>query len=248
MRILPILLSLAPVASAQVAPEFKAPKNVGPGLFEIGAVKLDQNERTVSFPAKVNMVDGLVEYYLVRPEGAVHESVLVSDAQPQDVHMAMKALGAKGMEVKADAQAPARIDAEYLAKAPKLTGDSISFTLKWKAADGTEKTSPAEKWMARRVEVPKKPAKNIVAEEGPWLYTGSYFYENRFIAQADGVFAAVVSYPGALINNPRKGANDDHMWFVNTPVVPPKDTPVTVVLKINAPAGPAKDSKKEPAK
>ena len=246
MRTLSLLLILTVAVSAEPPAEFKAPKNIGPGLFAIGDVKLDQNTRTVTFPAKVNMVDGLVEYYMVRPEGSVHESVLVSDVQPQEVHMAMTVLGAKGMVPDKDiaAKGPARIDAEYLAHAPKLTGDSISMTVTWKDKDGTEKTVPAEKWMVRRVSVPKKPAKNVAAEEGPWLYNGSLFYENRFLAQTEGVFASVVTYPSALINNPRKGSDDDHMWFVNTAVIPPKDTPVTFTIKLN----PAAEKGAEPAK
>jgi hypothetical protein len=156
----------------------------------------------------------------------------------------MTLLHAKGMVPDKDStgKGPARIDAEYLAHAPKLTGDNISMTVTWKDPAGVEKTVPAENWMVRRVSVPKKPAKNIVAEEGPWLYTGSLFYENRFLAQAEGVFISVVTYPSALINNPRKGSNDDHMWFVNTAAVPPKDTPVTFTIKFPLPADSPKDS------
>src|SRR5688572_12316862 len=101
----------AAVAFAQQPADFKAPKEVAPGVFEVGAVKLDKNTHTVTVPAKVNMVDGLVEYLMVTPLGAVHESVLVSEAQPQDVHMAMLLIGAKGMVPDKTAKAPERIDA-----------------------------------------------------------------------------------------------------------------------------------------
>lgn len=243
MRILSALLILTASSFAEPQVDFKAPKNTGPGLYEIGDVKLDQNKRTVTFPAKVNMVDGLVEYYMVRPEGSVHESVLVSDVQPQEVHMAMTLLGAKGMVPDKDTaqKGPARIDADYLAKAPKITGDNISMTVTWKDPAGAEKTAPAETWMVRRVAVAKKPAKNIAAEEGPWLYNGSLFFENRFLAQTEGVFISVVTYPSALINNPRKGSNDDHQWFVNTASIPPKDTPVTFTIQLNQVGEAAKD-------
>ncbi len=224
------VLSIAACASAAAPVDFKTPREVAPGVFEVGTVRLDKSVGTVTFPAKVNMVDGLVEYLLVSPEGAKHESVLVSESQPQDVHMAMLLLGAKGMTT--DSKAPGRIDAEYLAKAPKLTGDRISLTVKWKTAEGEERTAPVERWIVKRVAVPKKPAKEIVAENGPWLYTGSYFYETRFLAQTEGAFASLVSYPAALINNPRSGSNDDHLWFVNTATIPPQGTPVEFTIKL----------------
>jgi hypothetical protein len=247
-KISALLFFAAAVAFGQKPADFKAPKEVAPGVFEVGAIKFDKNTRSVSIPAKVNMVDGLVEYLMVTPQGAVHESVLVSEAQPQEVHMAMLILGAKGMAQDKSGKAPERIDAEYLARAPKLTGDKLTLTATWQDKDGTSRTVPVEKWIVRRVLVPKKPAKTVVAEEGPWLYTGSYFFENHFLAQNEGVFASVVTYPSALINNPRHGANDDHMWFVNKDTIPPKDTPVTLTIKLEPAGEPAKEPKKGSAK
>jgi hypothetical protein len=224
---------------AQAPPEFSPPKEIAPGVFKVGTVQLDKNTGTVTFPAKVQMDDGLLEYLLVGPQGPVHESLFVSEAAPQDVHMAMLLLGAKGM-VQQGAKAPGRIDAAYLAKAPKLTGDRILLSVKWTDKDGKEQTAPPERWVMRKIFTPKKPAKNINAEDGPWLYTGSYFYENRFIAQMDGTFAAMVTFPGALINNPRSGSNDDHIWFVKKEVVPPVGTPVEFTIKLEPAEKPAK--------
>ena len=224
---------------AQSPPEFSPPKEIAPGVFKVGSVQLDKNTGIVSFPAKVQMDDGLLEYLLVTTQGPVHESLFVSDAAPQDVHMAMLLLGAKGM-VQQGAKAPGRIDADYLAKAPKLTGDRILLSVKWTDKDGKEQVAPPERWIMRKVFTPRKPTKNVPAEEGPWLYTGSYFYENRFIAQADGTFAAMVTFPGALINNPRSGSNDDHIWFVKTEAVPPVGTPVTFTIKLEPAEKPAK--------
>lgn len=229
---------------AEPEKEFSPPKEVAPGIFEIGSVRLDKNTRTVAFPAKVQMTDGLLEYLLVTPEGPVHESLLVSDAKPQDVHIAMLLLGAKGMERKENNKEPERIDAGFLAKAPKLTGDRIFLSVKWKDADGKEHTTPPERWITRKVFVTRKPTKEVAAEDGPWLYTGSYFYENRFIAQMDGTFAALVTFPGALINNPREGSNNDQNWFANTKAVPPAGTPLEFSIKLE----PADKAPEKPAK
>jgi len=224
---------------AQPPPEFSAPKEIAPGIFQVGTVKLDKNASTVTFPAKVQMSEGLLEYLLVTPQGPVHETLLTSEAAPQDVHMAMLLLGAKGMAIKGEAS-PGRIDAAALAKAPKLTGDRIFLTVKWTDKSGKEQTTAVERWLVRKIFLPRKPVKIVNAEDGPWLYTGSYFYENKFIAQMDGAFAAMVTYPGALINNPRAGANDDHIWFVKPDVVPPVGTPVEFSIRLEPADQPAK--------
>jgi hypothetical protein len=177
------------------------------------------------------MDEGLLEYLLVTPQGPVHESLFVSEAAPRDVHLAMLLLGAKGM-VHQGTRQTGRIDAESLAKAPKLTGDRISLRVKWTDKGGKEQSAPAERWIVRKLFAHGKPMKEIVAEDGPWLYTGSYFYENEFIAQLDGTFGAMVFFPGALINNPRAGANDDQSWFVNKKAVTPVGTPVEFSIKL----------------
>ena len=225
---------------AQAPPEFSPPKEIAPGIFKVGTVRLDKNTGTVTFPAKVQMDDGLLEYLLVTPQGPVHETLFVSEAAPQDVHMAMLLLGAKGMVQKPAEKPAGRIDAGTLANAPKLTGDRIFLSVKWTDKSGKEQNTPPERWIERKIFTPKKPAKTITAPDGPWLYTGSYFYENRFIAQMDGTFAAMVTFPGALINNPRTGSNDDHVWFVKQDAVPPAGTPVEFSIRLEPADKPAK--------
>ena len=237
-RIAIALLTATPLL-AQAPSEFSAPKEIAPGIFKVGTVQLDKNTSTVTFPAKVQMNDGLLEYLMVTPQGPVHETLLTSEAAPQDVHMAMLLLGAKGMVQKGGGK-PERIDAEFLAKAPKLIGDRISLRVKWTDKSGKEQAVPVERWIVRKIFKPKKPVEIVAAEDGPWLYTGSYFYENRFIAQVDGTFGSLVTFPGALINNPRSGANDDHIWFVKPDVVPPAGTPVEFSIRLEPSDKPAK--------
>ena len=51
------------------------------------------------------------------------------------------------------------------------------------------------------------------------------FGENISSPRQEGAFASLVTYPAALINNPRKGSDDDHVWAVNKKAVPPVETP-----------------------
>ncbi len=242
MRIITLLFAFVAAAFAETpaeevkppAEKFNTPKEVAPGVFEIGFVRVDKSANTVSFPAKVNMSYGMLEYLLVTPQGPVHESLFVTDAPPKEVHMGMLLLGAKGMEQPKEGAVQGRIDSEYLARAPKLTGDKITITARWKDKDGKEQVTPAERWIIRMVHTGKKESDNVPAADGPWLYTGSYFYENNFVAQMEGAHASLVTYPGALINNPRIGSNDDQEWFVNRDAVPPKGTPLTFTIKLEA--------------
>src|SRR5437868_4254023 len=70
-------------------------KEVQPGIFELGSVKINRRERTVSFPAVVNLKAGAMEYFVVSTWGKVHESILRTETEPYHIHAAMLLLGAK---------------------------------------------------------------------------------------------------------------------------------------------------------
>ena len=120
--------------------------------------------------------------------GPTHESLLVTELQPTDLHFAMLLLGAKGGGENAGA-APAQIDGAYLKTAPKLKGDTVLISVKWQVG-AAAKTVPVEDWLYNGA------AKKAI-ERGPWTYNGSMFNEGRFRAQAEGIFAALVTNPSA---------------------------------------------------
>ncbi len=206
-------------------------REVSPGVFEIGKLRLEQKSRTVSFPATVNKAgkDDMLEYLLVNEHGQTHESLLFTTVEPSDLHFAMLLLGAKGAgrDLKAGELAGGQINDEFLKQAPKLTGDVIRITVKWKTAGGEEKSAPVEDWIFNlQTKKPMTP--------GPWLYTGSSFLEGKFRAQQEGCFGALVTYPPALINNPREGNAQDDIWAVNAKRVPPVETPLEITIHLES--------------
>lgn len=236
-----LALPFAPASAAEAtaAPTAPAMREISPGVYQIGAVRIDQAQRTATFPGKVNMADGNLEYLIVTTEGATHESLLSTGVQPSDLHFSMLLLGAKGAGLEAPAPEdapPPQINRQYLEHAPRLKGDRISIRVKW-SAGGMEKSVPVEDWILNTET--KKPA-----ARGPWLYTGSMFRNGQFLAQLDGAHAALVTYPAALINNPRKGSDNDLAWEVNTRAVPPVDTPVEIVIQLEGGADQKTETKK----
>ena len=221
--------AVLPAAVAQETPPSPVPvmREVSPGIYEIGKLHLDQKALTVSFPGWLNLDRGILEYLLVTERGSTHESLLASDIQPNDLHFAMLLLGAKGSGLATPGPAdkpPGQIDTMYLKNAPKLKGDDVVISVKWQAG-GVEKSGLVEDWIWNG-ETKK------AMQRGSWIYNGSMFSEGHFLAQIDGAFAAIVTYPGALINNPRKGNDNDQIWTVNEKAVPPVKTPVEITIKL----------------
>lgn len=228
MAALLVTFAQADTAGVEDAPPLAKPivRMVSPGIYEVGKIRLDQKAASISFPGKLNMKRGLVEYLLVNQKGRIHESLLVTDVEANDIHVAMLLLGAKGGAVTAVAP-PEQLDARFFRNAPKLTGDAVFITVKWREKE-VDKTVPVEDWI---VNEPEK--KNI--EHGPWMYNGSMVYEGRFLAQIHGDLVAVVTSPAALINNPRKGNDNDQIWNVNGDTTPGLATPVEITFKLVPP-------------
>jgi hypothetical protein len=208
-----------------------AMKEISPGVFQIGKIRLDKAKRTVTFPGKLNMSKDLIEYILVTPEGSTHESLLTAEIQPTDLQFVMLLLDAKGaglLTPQPDAAPPGQINADYLRSAPKLKGDNVSISVSWKTQDGSEKVVPLE-------DLVMHPDTRKVAPRGPWVYTGSMFgADGKFLAQQQGCFISVVTNPAALINNPRKGNDDDRIWAVNEKQSPPVGTAVDISIALIA--------------
>lgn len=236
------LCGLACAQEAAPAPVVPNIREAAPGQYEIGLVHLDQKAQTLTFPGALNLDQGLMEYLIVTPQGSTHESLLVTDVPPTDVQFAMLLLGVKGSAAleRAGLDAPPpQIDSKYLKTAPHLKGDSVAIRVAWKVGKD-EKTAPVEDWLIN--EKTKK-----TAERGPWIYNGSMFNNGHFLAQVEGAIAALVTNPAALINNPRKGSDDDQIWSVNEKAVPPVKTPVQITIQLSLPpANPASPAPKQP--
>src|SRR5258705_4469102 len=169
-------------------------KEVGPGAFQIGKVRLDKNERTVSVPAMVNMREGVVEYLLVTSNGKTHESVLRTEAEPYHIHLAILLLNAKG---KGSNESPAD-------KTKPTPGDPVKVAVICK---GKEVPVPAEDLVFDR-------SAKTTMQRVDWIYNGSQINAEGFAAQQTGSIISLIDDPDALINNPLPLRSDEDNWLV----------------------------------
>ncbi len=127
-------------------------RQVGPDTFEIGMVRLDKRQRSITFPSVLNMNEGIVEYFLVATFGKTHESVLRTDVDPYQIHLAMLLLGAKGAGTNAFPQEPDR----------PLPGDAVQIETSWARADKPHRQSGETMVWNRKTRSRLSP--------GPWVY------------------------------------------------------------------------------
>lgn len=189
-------------------------EKTGETTFRIGRVQCDRATKTISFPAKINSREGLVEYALVTTKGKVHEALLATEVSPLHLHLAALLLG----------MAPQ-------GETPKPM--PISIEVEW-ATNGPAKRLPLEELVTLAHESPQGKTGSTLAR-GPWHYQGSMLDAGGFVAERDGSIIALISDSTALAGNPRARGNDDTLHVPNTALLPAKETPVTVSLRPIAP-------------
>lgn len=230
--IAPILLAvttnLAPGQPTPPKSAVSAPilKEISPGVFEYNRIRLDKKNHQISFPATVNQRVGLIEYLLVNEKGKTHESLLATALQPHDIHVAMLLIGLKE-DTKANSREtvpPSAIDPSYLHSAPKLKGSPVLLSLAW-TQDGKQKQAAMEDWVYNE-------QTHHAMSLGPWIYNGSLIENGVFLADGELSIIAVITDPTALVNNTRKGYDNDEIWQVQEEAVPPLDTPVEITITL----------------
>ncbi len=208
-------------------------REISPGIFKISEVRLDKRERTVSFPAALNMDEGLIEYLIVTTSGKTHESLLRTDVEPFQLQLAMLLLGAKGAPTQPLTNAPAGgpIKGDQLTgvPSPPLRGEPVSFEVRW-TAGGREK-------LFRIEELVLDLKKQAPMSRGVFTFNGSRLWEGRFIAQRDGSIVSLITDEDALFNNPRPGREDDSNWQIIPQDLPPRGTPVQVTIRLETKPG-----------
>jgi hypothetical protein len=189
---------------------------VSPGVYRIGDILINKAEKSVSFPARINMDKGLLEYVLVRTGGKTHESLFRTETEPYDLQLACLLLDLVGTDKPLPFQG-----------APDLPkGDLVSISVSRQDKEGKGRELRPETWITKTVE-----GKPQDVEPLKWVFVGSMINEGRFLAQVEGSIISLYHDPIAIIDNASPGGESDKIWFVNEQNVPPVGTPVTITIK-----------------
>lgn len=195
-------------------------------------VWIDREKRSVVLIGVVCQRQSPLELFACLRNSKEHEAVLSVPTKAAFVHAALLAVGA-------EPGSPVQFRPQYV----PASGSEIEITCVWKDAKGQRQTARAQDWI-RNVKTGK-------ALEYPWVFAGSRFQKNTvtgetyYQADADGDLICVSNFAGALLDLPiQSTASDSELLFeAFTEHIPPRGTPVTLIL-----APKPKSEKAAPAK
>lgn len=246
LRILFVSLSLASIAVTGAAraqfPGAEAPPLADPtprlqverldgSLHALGEIQFDAANRTIQFPAAVNMSEGAIEFALVGTHGKTHESVFATDIRPVHLRTVLSLLNFEPTITKNEADNNAPTPDQKAA--PSLVEINVTWEDKEK---GTKKTvTLRECIVVMTFEVLSEFDEKVLLNplpKGPWNYTGSRVDEAGFEAERELDFIAVQNRPSALFNLPHPNSDRDDLWQANKKILPAIGTPVTIGISL----------------
>jgi hypothetical protein len=184
-----------------------------------GTVKIDRKRKLVVIDGRIALRAGQLEMFACPAGTKEHESVVALLSDSKTIHAGLLAVGARpGAVVK--------WDPEYT----PAYGDVLEVYVLWKDAEGKPHRVRGQSWV--------RDAKTGEEMKSDWIFAGSGFWTDPSDGieyyYADGGEAICVSnFPTAMIDLPIKSsqANDSLLFEAFESRIPPRNTPVRVVLR-----------------
>jgi hypothetical protein len=194
---------------------------------------LDTKRKLLVVDGEVCLREGQLEMFACPRQTKEHESIVAIDAPARFVHAGLLAIGAR-------AGKPVRFDPKYT----PASGDVINITLLWQNEDGKRQKARAQEWV-RDVKTKKPLAYD-------WVFAGSGFWKDPDTGEAfyhgdAGDFICVSNFPSATMDLPVESpqATAELLFEAFTERIPPRGTPVRLVLEPRRPADAEKADEKK---
>ncbi len=220
---------LSSSASAQPAP--------AGGMAQVFPhVRADVQARIVEFDAVVPIVlddpesDVFLEVLVCTPDTKEHETLLVTQARPSNVHAALLLLG-----LVPGRPGAWRLEGDHVVPEPPV-GPAVRVEFAWKDAAGAQRVEPAWSWV-RRIDT----GETLGATN--WVFAGSKFIRftppagaEREVYDADysGALVGLSTFGGETLALPTMHSPEESVeepvWIADSAKAPPLGTPVVVRL------------------
>jgi hypothetical protein len=238
-----VLVALALTPPLQDAPAGSKPASAPPAAADLAkafaaqGIHLDVDHGVCAIRATVDIREDLLEYLLVNPRGAAHESAFVTDVVPSQLNVALLALGLKPgrnatWELRDPAPTPEEMRAgqsAYAVKPPQ--GDGLYLYAAWK--------SGGETYLYRVEDLLLDRATGQTMRRHAWVYLGSRLVHPRegdakeaFAADLEGnlVNIALFEQGNTLLTAGLAECLQQTIWMTNFWLVPPRESQVEIVF------------------
>ena len=212
------------------------------GTMAIGDLRVDFDNKQISFPATVCDPGETLEMLVCKTGTKEHESILATTVPPSSVHAGLLALGLKPGQ-------PARWisleDGDGVMMSPR--GGAVAIELSWTDAEGALHTATPWDWLTlNEFRAPgddeaedaedgdeRASVDDIEKQGGDWVFVGSdIMATGGYWADGSGDLISTANFSSTVLDVPfvSSESNRELMFRANTDAIPPAGTKVTVTL------------------
>ncbi len=227
--LVPLILAilLSPAIRAQEPAQPRVEGNTM--IFDAGE-RLDLEKQELVIEGTFCLQKGPIELLACAPGGKDHESVLVLKCKPQNLHLALIALGLRD-KTELGGGGP-----KYLGDPTRPVGDRVVVEVEFVREGRTERVR-AEDLVLNGLE-------NKSMDRAGWVFAGSSFAEEedpetgkptgRKVYLANRHRSLITTYhdPTSLVDNPTLEGGNDDIFYANPAVLPAPGTPAKVCFRL----------------
>lgn len=192
-----------------------AVEKLGRDLYRIGAIRINTAQREIMVPGTVNETFVLEFIANARNGAKAYESAITLDTDAVAFNAALLLIGLD--------RSRARPPVQHFDPNPPQ-GDEVDVHVEWMR--GSERSRVAIRELLYDKE------KSQIVPSGAWVYTGSTFYGDRYLAEIDGTLIGFVHSPSPIIEQV-SGAGLGRFGHIvlnpNLGLAP--NTPITLTVK-----------------
>ena len=206
-------IKIRPKSAEAIDPTAQVQK-LSDSLYQIGNVLVETSEREVIINGTINIVNNntILEFFASGKLGKTHESLIVLEAEPIHIQVALLRLGMNpgmNLTVQGDPHSP--------------EGDLAKIWVEWQLQGQTVRRHAEELVWNSITDEPM--------QRTDWIMTGARIVNNQFTAQLFHNVIALYRDPDSIFNHPFVGGTDDRTFRVNSDVIPPKGTKIKMIIK-----------------
>ena len=195
-----------PTTTAQSGKPGDLLKKIDNNTYTLNDIQIKTDERTVSFPCKVNMETGLIEVLVCTPTGKTHESLLVTEVSPLEFQTALMLLGLDAVNELPDD--PGLADPLSSYKSIETTGDSVLIFIEAEI-NGKTKRQRIEDFI-------RDESKDGALNHSTWLFRGAVTHQSgHVIIDPETTMIATYHDPLALMELNAESKFNDELYYVN---------------------------------
>lgn len=186
-------------------------KRLDDGNLQVGEIVVRVAKGELAFPARFELQEGALEVVIAKPNGRLHETLLVTSCSALQIQTLLYLLHADN-----GARQPVKFGRR---------GDIVDIDIEWTNDDGKKLREPIESWIIDNRT--KKPMERI-----GWVFVGSDVRNGVFQADSEGNVVINWSSGSTVLDCADPDSENDMLHSINTQKAQPKKHPtVTVVFK-----------------